>query len=295
MASHHDLTDYDNDSDTHDTAPPLEYTVYGDELWYTPRPHDPDFPDDTKCGHQSTPTANEYYFINRFATTRPPTPHTRYSRCHCPECIPTALWNVMRVYYSTTRKSDLNDRERREHIIKALATSPLICQACTTSKNLLFLDQEDYPLCSKALMDGQTYPRASVLCCDHFETFIQPTNSKLSSKINKELRNYRAKEIAAMLKAASETETQNELQRLFVSVGAPGTTTTADAPIFHIGENIHQYWAPWMNDNNDAPLGVKQKQRASWYSGHINAVSQKPIDIKYSGLEYIKVWAYHVY
>ena len=60
-----------------------------------------------------------------------------------------------------------------------------------------------------------------------------------------------------MLKAASETETQNELQRLFDSVGKPGTITTADAPIFHIGENIYQYWAPWMNDNNAAPMGVK--------------------------------------
>ena len=288
--------DFDNDSDTDDDkAPPLKYKVYGDELWYTPRPNDPEFPDDKKCGHTSTPSSDEYYYINRHASTREPTPHTKYSRCHCPECISTADWNVMRVYYSTTRKSELNDRVRRDLITDALSTSPLICETCSTSQNLLFLDQEDYPLCSKVLMKGRTYPRASFLVCDHFETFIQPAKSKLSNKINKELRNYRAKEIAAMQKAASETETQNELQRLFESIGAPGTATTTDTPIFHIGENIHQYWAPWMNDNNDAPLGVRQKQRASWYSGHILAVSQKPLNIKYSGLEYTLVWAYHVY
>ena len=49
MAGYYDI---DNDSDTDDDkAPPLKYIVYGDELWNTPRPNDPEFPDDKKCGH----------------------------------------------------------------------------------------------------------------------------------------------------------------------------------------------------------------------------------------------------
>ena len=45
-------------------------------------------------------------------------------------------------------------------------------------------------------------------------------------------------------------------------------------PKFSAGQAVHQWWAPWMANAAQPPIGIKAKSRPSWFSSSVFVVEQ---------------------